>query len=143
MPIIKQPGHPKFFVYLDYLASLHRRKNLNYANSKDPLSNFRASEEFGIAAWKAVLVRMSDKYSRLVQLAQGKPDLVGESFQDTLLDLASCSIICAILLDEKTFKGGEIVMEDEEKKEEVLEESEDKKVEETSEDTTEDVETPA
>ena len=97
----------------DELKELHIAKDADYAGG-EPLSNFRNCEKFGIPAWKGCLVRMSDKWSRLVSLVgkEGKHAVVGESIEDTLQDLAVYSIIALALLrgeqhpvDEISVKG--------------------------------------
>ena len=60
-------GDPRFYKLLEEIAELHSRKNHDYTPSGDPLANFRMCEKFGIPAWKGVLTRMSDKWSRLQQ----------------------------------------------------------------------------
>lgn len=93
-------GHPRFYEILAELTILHSNKNQNYASDQDPLSNFKECEKLGVPAWKGCLLRMLDKVSRLTELAKGKPDLVGESFEDTLRDLAVYSVLCQILYEE-------------------------------------------
>lgn len=82
----------------DELKDLHKAKDADYAGEV-PLSNFRRCEQFGIPAWKGCLIRMSDKYSRLVSLV-GKDcehAVKGESLDDSLKDLAVYSIITLAL----------------------------------------------
>lgn len=93
-------GHPRFYELLEEIKDLHSRKNANYAEDNDPLSNLRACEAFGLPAWKGVLTRLTDKWSRIVQLTKGKPDVVGESIVDTLQDMAVYSLLCIILYEE-------------------------------------------
>lgn len=89
-------------------ADLTLRKSKNYAGFKpvDVFANFRECEAFGIPAWLGVLTRMSDKWGRIKTLAQGTPDLVGESFEDTLLDLLVYSAICICLYREAAHEHG-------------------------------------
>jgi len=92
-------GHPKFYKILEELRELHSRKNHDYATSDDPLSNFKEAERLGIPAWKGCLIRMSDKWCRLIELS--KKEGMNESIEDTLRDLAVYSIIAIILYEEK------------------------------------------
>ena len=101
---MKYKGHPRFYKLIKELVDLHDRKNQNYAETNEPLSNFRLSGQFNIPPHLGVLVRMSDKWSRLVQLANDKPDLVGESLIDTVKDLAIYSLIFIILYEEHKAK---------------------------------------
>lgn len=78
---------------------LHDSKNQDYAADADPLSNFRRAEAFGVPAWKGILVRLSDKWSRIEQLANGKTPK-NESLRDSLIDNAVYSLLCVLLLDE-------------------------------------------
>jgi len=106
-------GHPGFYELLKTMADIHSRKNGNYAKASDALSNFRLSNELGIDPFKGCLIRMSDKWSRICQLSKGVPDLVGESLEDTLIDLANYSLISILLLREKraNTKGTEVEKE--------------------------------
>ena len=92
-------GSPRFYALLEELAELHSRKNHDYAATADPLSNLRMAETFGVPAWKGVLVRMSDKWSRITQLVSGKQPK-NESLKDSLLDLAVYSLLTIVLLEE-------------------------------------------
>jgi len=88
---------------LEKMAELHKQKSAGYSgeDNPDPWANFRRSELFGVPAWKGCLVRMSDKFSRLVNLVQN-PDnnKCSEPIEDTLMDLSSYALICICLLEE-------------------------------------------
>jgi len=98
---VQRKGHPKFYKLLEEMADLHSRKNANYTAGQDHFSNIRESERFGIPAWKGTLIRMGDKWNRLMSMANGSKDMVNESTKDTLMDMAVYSLICIILLEEK------------------------------------------
>lgn len=93
------PSSPKFYKLLEEIRKLHDSKNSDYATNSDPFSNFRECERFGVPAWKGVLVRMSDKFCRICNLAD-KPAR-NEAIQDSFVDLAVYALICKILYDEK------------------------------------------
>ena len=99
-------GHPDFHKILDEMRDLHDRKNNNYAEDSDPLSNLRGCEQIGLPAHISVFVRLTDKFSRIIQLAKGKPDLVGESMEDTLMDMAIYSVLAIILWREHVERSG-------------------------------------
>jgi hypothetical protein len=105
--VIVHDGRPSpFYQILAEAGDLHSRKNLNYAGpGMDPFKNFKECEGFGIPAWKGVLVRESDKWMRIKHLAQGMPDMVGESLYDTMLDLGNYAFIMAALLKESLATG--------------------------------------
>lgn len=98
-------GHPRFYELIAQIQDLHDRKNANYSEDNNPLSNFEACENIGVPAPLGCLVRMGDKWSRIQELAKGKQDLVGESMKDTLMDMAVYSLICIILLEKEENKN--------------------------------------
>lgn len=97
-----QDGSPEYLKLLEQMADLHRRKNAGYSGGKeDPWSNFRECNDFGVDSFTGVLVRMSDKWSRVKSLKRNaNNEQVGESMRDTLIDLASYALIATILLKE-------------------------------------------
>lgn len=97
---MERHGDPRFYALLEEIADLHSRKNHDYAKSSDPLSNFRKSQAFGVLPSRGVMVRMSDKYSRIEQLASGKK-AKNESLRDSLIDLSVYSLLCILLLDDE------------------------------------------
>jgi hypothetical protein len=101
--LMKERPSP-FYKILLKAAETHYRKNKNYASEADPFSNFKQCEAFGIPAEKGVLVRMSDKWSRIINLSGGVEDLVGESLKDTILDLGVYSLILYAMMKEKEAK---------------------------------------
>lgn len=92
-------GDPRFYQLLEEIAELHSRKNHDYAKDGEPLSNFHRSEAFGIAPWRGILVRMSDKWSRIEELSKGKT-AKNESLRDSLIDNAVYSLLCVLLLED-------------------------------------------
>ncbi len=91
-------GDPRFFTVLEELAVIHRVKAADYG-TEDPLTNLRNSSEFGIPDWVGCMLRANDKMRRIKSMAiKGK--LANESLEDSLLDLASYSILGLILFRE-------------------------------------------
>jgi hypothetical protein len=91
--------HPRFIELLDEMKRIHLQKDHDYAGEV-PFRNLKKSSEFGVEPWLGAMVRMSDKWSRLEQLATKDPVVVEETFEDTLIDLANYSLICYILREE-------------------------------------------
>jgi len=92
---------PRVLEIFKELMALHIAKDSDYAGGV-PLSNFRRSEQFGIPAWKGCLIRMSDKWSRIVSLVgKGENAVKGESLDDSLRDIAVYAIITIALLSEQ------------------------------------------
>lgn len=85
------------------MAKTYAAKNHDYGNSFEQSCN-----KFGIIA---AIVRMGDKMNRLESLAVKKAEVKDESIKDTLLDLASYSIMTVMWLDNKNKSGEKIVRE--------------------------------
>jgi hypothetical protein len=85
------------------MVNIARKKNNDYTASDDPFDNFNAVEVLGVCkAETGILVRMTDKYKRLISLLNGKEQLVlDESIDDTLLDLANYAVILRLLRRNK------------------------------------------
>ena len=94
-------GDPRFYQLLDEIAVLHSRKNFDYSKQDAPLSNFQRATALGVEPWRGVLVRMSDKWSRIEQLANGKTPK-NESMRDSLVDLAVYALLCVLLQEDAT-----------------------------------------
>jgi len=78
-------------------------KNHDYAADADPFRNFRECGRFGVSIDSGILVRMSDKWSRLCQLAAPgeTAEVSDETLIDTLLDLINyAAILIAVYEDE-------------------------------------------
>lgn len=80
------PASLPFAEILTESLELHSRKSKDYGTGQDPYANVRASEEFGVEAWKGALVRSNDKITRLKQFAK-RGALANESAEDSLIDL--------------------------------------------------------
>lgn len=93
--------NPAFDALLAEVAALHNGKNHDYAHDTDPLSNLRRAQLLGVDPFVGVIVRLSDKWSRLEQLVSGKVPK-HESIRDTLMDNAIYSLLAILLLDERT-----------------------------------------
>ncbi len=98
----KYHGHPGFYELLDQMRDLHSRKNHDYAGSGTPLRNFYKCKEMGVTPFTGVMVRLSDKWSRIESfMKQGILEVKGESVEDTLMDNAVYSLLAILLLREE------------------------------------------
>lgn len=98
----KQYGHPMFYELLEQMADLHSRKNHDYAGTKNPLHNLKASERINIDPFIGVMIRLQDKWSRLESFLQsGEFKVKDESVEDTLMDNAVYSLLAIILRREQ------------------------------------------
>ncbi len=84
---------------------MHRSKSHDYGSQHDPLANIRNGAEFvGIEPWRAAMVRLSDKVTRLATFNR-TGELCHEAVEDTLLDLASYALLCLVLRRESSDGG--------------------------------------
>lgn len=83
------------------MAEIHSKKNHDYAGD-DPLSNLKLTETLGwLKGWQSIIVRLGDKYSRLLNFAKKqKLEVKDESFVDTCIDMANYALLCAITFIE-------------------------------------------
>jgi len=89
-----------YFELLDTLRELHLSKSADYGSDTDPLLNIRNGAVFvGIPSWKAAMVRLSDKVTRLAAFNRNGR-LRHEGVEDSLLDLASYSLLALLLYRE-------------------------------------------
>ena len=93
-------GSPEFLQILEELERTHNRKSHDYGDSEDPLANIRSGADLiGVEPWRACLVRVADKIQRIkTHCETGR--LKYETVEDSLLDLASYSIIALALYRE-------------------------------------------
>tara|TARA_B100001741_G_C16457207_1_gene553335 strand:+ start:424 stop:954 length:531 start_codon:yes stop_codon:yes gene_type:complete len=90
-------GSPEFMEILEELKKLHCSKSHDYGETQDPLANVRSGAELiGVESWRACLIRVADKIQRLKTYCS-TGQLKFETVEDTLLDLASYSIISLVL----------------------------------------------
>lgn len=89
----------------DECFSLLEKKNKDYSGH-DALANFFKSEDLGICeAEKAILVRLSDKFSRICNLVSNEPYVKEEQIDDTIKDMINYLVILKIILDYKRSKN--------------------------------------
>lgn len=88
----------QFKEILNEMAELHDKKRADYA-SGDPFGNFREAERIGLSAFMGTIVRIQDKYSRICNIVrEGSHEVVDETLEDTLIDLANYAVIALALL---------------------------------------------
>jgi len=97
---IPPEGYAPYLRKLDEMRQMHIAKAHDYGTDQDPLSNLRASAQFGVEPWVGAVIRMNDKVTRIASLCQ-KGTLKNESVEDSLLDIAAYALLALVLLDEK------------------------------------------
>jgi len=97
------PTSQGFYDLCDALKEMHRGKSTDYGcpSGTDPLANIRNGAKFvGIPAWRAAMVRLSDKVTRLATF-NATGSLSYEGVEDNLLDLASYALLSLLLYREE------------------------------------------
>lgn len=107
MPEKCEPGHPRYLKILDQMRELHIKKDQDYEGDSKPFDNFRSAVEIGIKPSTGAFIRLQDKFKRIQNLLMRENRGVGaavkdESIEDTLLDLASYSLIVLVLRGEES-----------------------------------------
>jgi hypothetical protein len=96
------PTSQAFYDLCDRLKEMHRLKSTDYGcpSGTDPLANIRNGAKFvGIPAWRAAMVRLSDKVTRLATF-NATGSLSFEGVEDNLIDLASYALLSFLLYRE-------------------------------------------
>ena len=86
---------------LSNMQKVYEDKDNDYSSTGLPMGNLRKCEDAGIEAWRGCIVRMGDKISRLENFLKNQEFKVDEKAEDTIIDLANYSILCACLLNEE------------------------------------------
>jgi hypothetical protein len=91
-------SNKEFTNVLEELTELHNLKNQDYATTENPYKNLEGVERLGIPAWRGVVIRMMDKFSRLEEFCVKEELAVkDETIEDTLKDIAIYSVLAMIL----------------------------------------------
>ena len=78
------------------------KKGKDYAKDDDVFYNFKMCELFGVcSAEEGIVVRMTDKLSRIINLLRKTNDVEDERIEDTLMDLINYSAILLVYLKSK------------------------------------------
>jgi len=85
-------GHTDFPYILLQMMKVHSDKSNDYAQDESPFSNIELCERAGFEAWKGVVIRLGDKYSRLLNALAGKL-FKCEGIEDAFIDNANYSVI--------------------------------------------------
>jgi hypothetical protein len=90
-------GNPEFEGVIEEVLEMHRKKGADYGTKDDFFANVSASKDWGIRPWVGAMLRANDKVVRLQAAAKGST-LQNEGIEDSLLDIATYSIIALCLL---------------------------------------------
>jgi hypothetical protein len=78
----------RFKEFLRSMEEVHASKNQQYAGKNGYLSNLKMCEAMGIPAWKGVVMRMTDKMARLMNLSNSGGSEIEGAIKDTFIDMA-------------------------------------------------------
>lgn len=95
----------KFKETVDKMYNITKTKNADYAgeNSVDAFKNFRVIEQLWWATTEQwFLTRISDKFTRIINLTKQDNHVQDEKIEDTLLDMANYCILFKLYLDSKS-----------------------------------------
>ena len=91
--------------YQKQMNDILKRKNSDYAGIKGEYNNFEYCEKLGLCTTETgIMVRISDKMTRISNLLKQEAQVKDESIKDTLLDLANYSMILASYIEDKNKK---------------------------------------
>lgn len=96
----KEKGIKRFREIQDEQFNLHKVKNHDYA-AESYISNLKSCEAFGINPLIGIVVRLTDKLSRLSSFCeQGVLKVKDEKIEDTLNDIAVYAILARIMYEQ-------------------------------------------
>ena len=99
---MRSKGIPGFSKTLKTMDKVQRAKNHDYSGVVDPFANFELVEKFGVCSTEeGIVVRMTDKLSRISRLLKGDAKVLDEKVEDTLIDLANYAIILKCYMEAK------------------------------------------
>lgn len=80
-----------------------QRKNADYAQTEDALSNFRLVERLGVTdIVTGLLVRLADKNARIINLTKRPAKVLDERLEDTIQDAINYLVLLLAIIK---FKG--------------------------------------
>ena len=94
----------RFYELLEKMAKICEKKSSDYSGEM-LFKDWLEIEEIGIPAWKGVVVRLINKFSRLKTLTKkDEPQCEDETMNDTLIDIACLSLIAIILREDRKWE---------------------------------------
>lgn len=76
-------------------------KNQDYAKDEDAFANFKMASLVGVDDRSAVLVRISDKLARVVNLLDKENVVKDETIEDTIVDCINYLAILLCMIEER------------------------------------------
>ena len=109
----KYHGHPDFYKLIEEEKKLHSDKNYQYANAKEPLSNFRRVGQLCHKVMlnpnvsddlKVAMVNMAKQVDAVYDIVGESKKNTIESLEDKFRDISIYSKLCIILNKERMRK---------------------------------------
>jgi len=95
-------NNERFIAYIEATfkncLQLVKTKNKDYGATEDALANFRKSVNVGVAPERAILVRLSDKISRISTLLANEAEVSDETIDDTIHDAINYLAILRVII---------------------------------------------
>jgi hypothetical protein len=99
-------SNERFKEILRVMEEVHGTKNQQYAGENGYLSNLRMCEAMQIPAWKGVIVRMTDKMARLMNLSNSEGSELQKEITDAFIDMGVYSGM-GLIAYEDFLSGGQ------------------------------------
>jgi len=80
---------------------ISKKKNNDYSKGESPFKNFELSEFMGVKPARGILVRITDKLSRISNLLEGEYKVKDERIEDTINDAINYLAILKAYLSDK------------------------------------------
>ena len=98
----------RFKQVLNVMEEVHETKNQQYAGENGYLSNLKMCEAMRIPAWKGVIVRMTDKMARLMNLSNSEGSELQKEITDAFIDMGVYSGM-GLIAYEDFLSGGQSI----------------------------------
>ncbi len=85
----------------DDCLAIAEKKNKDYAGNGDPFKNFNNSLLVGVDPARAILVRITDKISRIGNLLDKPGEVTDENIDDSIRDAINYLAILGVLINKK------------------------------------------
>jgi len=99
---------------MDRALEVVKCKRSDYSHGSDPFRNFRKSALFGVEPWRGVLIRLTDKMSRVESIMEKKGEraVKDETLMDVFVDMVNYACILAGLCLEELGELQQITKEE-------------------------------
>jgi hypothetical protein len=98
----------RFKQFLKVMEEVHETKNHQYAGENGYLSNLKMCEAMQIPAYKGVIVRMTDKMARLMNLSNSEGSELQKEITDAFVDMGVYSGM-GLIAYEDFLSGGQSI----------------------------------